>query len=125
MSQFLTKLILEDVDGESWIVHQPLAYESDLLKKTVTVPAGTVTDLASIPAAVWLLIPKTGKWDAPAVVHDVLYTSGEFVKEEADYVLYEAMSVMGVGAARKWAIYYGVHMFGWWAWRRHRKKDSK
>lgn len=124
MSAFLTELVLLDVDGEQWEVYERLRYDSDLLKALVEVEKGRRTDLASIPALAWWLIPKTGKWDAPAVIHDELYTTGEFPKATADLVLLEAMRAKGVPEWRAQAIYRAVQWFGGRAWNAHRKDDA-
>ena len=50
MSRFVTDLVLRDNgDGRTFTLDQPLVYESDLLEGAVVVPAGTITDLASLP----------------------------------------------------------------------------
>src|SRR5262245_60709692 len=39
----------------------------------VNVPAGFVTDFASIPRAFWSLLRPDGRYTHPAIVHDYLY----------------------------------------------------
>jgi hypothetical protein len=125
MSRFLTDLVLVDVDGETWIVHEDLRYESDHLHGAlIEVPAGTKTDLASIPQLVWNIAPKTGLHDPGAVIHDWLYTSGAVPKDDADSVFYEAMLVKGVPKWRAWVMYNAVRWFGRHAWNSHRRNDA-
>lgn len=42
----------------------------------VVVPAGFVTDGASVPRPLWPLFPPTGRYFAAAVVHDWLLSNG-------------------------------------------------
>jgi hypothetical protein len=51
MSHFQTALVAEAVDG-GWRLHAPLVYYSDVLGRTVTVPTGYFTDLASVPQSI-------------------------------------------------------------------------
>lgn len=121
MSAFLSELDLRDIDGETWLLLADLHYVSDLLHgATITVPAGTVTDLASIPRLIWTIAPKTGRFDHAAVVHDWLYTTGAVEKELADAVFREAMLVKGVSRWRAWCMWKAVAWFGGSAWAAHR-----
>lgn len=57
------------------------AYALHLVDGTVlAAPAGMTTDLASIPPAVWGLLPPDGPWGQAAGIHDDCYrTRGTFV----------------------------------------------
>ena len=44
-----------------------------LARFKVTVPAGFVTDLASVPRLLWAIVPRDGLHNGAAVVHDFLY----------------------------------------------------
>jgi len=44
-----------------------------LARFRVTVPAGFVTDLASVPRLLWAIVPRDGLYNGAAVVHDFLY----------------------------------------------------
>jgi hypothetical protein len=122
MSRFLTQLqaeALEDTshDGRgTWQLLQALIYDSDVAGKVIVVPAGFVTDLASVPRipVAFLLAGDTA--NHAAVVHDWLYTSHEVTKEVADNVLQEAAIVMGVPAWRAWLMWAGVHVGGNSSW---------
>ncbi len=70
---FLTRLRIEDAgDGRHFILTAPLEYRTRG-GAVVTVPTGFVTDLASIPRALFIALPPIGKYDYAAVVHDYLY----------------------------------------------------
>ncbi len=124
MAKFIGELDMRDNDGFPFTLLAPLAFESDLLKRTITVPVGFQTDLASIPAAVWVLIPKVGKYDKAAVIHDFLYCHNGCTRGEADGVLQEAMRVLKVPGWRLKLIYWGVRSGGWVPWGNYRDKNA-
>lgn len=115
MARFRSTLIFEDYGGFPYVLYRPLTYESDILGRSIEIPSGFATDLASIPLPGYLL-PKSGKYDAAAVVHDYLYQFNGCTRKEADDVLFEAMTVCGVGAVKKRIIYWGVRLGGWKPW---------
>lgn len=123
-ARFLTHLDV-DADDFPYTLASALVYYSARLATTITVPAGFVTDFASIPWLVQWLIPKEGRYNRAAVVHDWLYTTGEYPRDMADYVLSEAMAAASVDPDRAEVIYAGVRVGGWYAWRKHRKADPR
>ncbi len=115
MSRFLTRLAIEaatDQDDGKWIVTAPLVYESDVAKRTITVPAGFPTDLASTPRIPFVYEACGNIAAAAAVVHDYLYTSGRESRAIADAVLREAAGVTGVSGWRRWLMWAGVRAGG-------------
>lgn len=123
MSKFLTDLDTKDRSEEKpqkirFEVISPLVYQSDAAKRTITVPDGFVTDFASIPQALWNVLPPIGGYDEAAVVHDYLYSkfTNDMDRSTADHVLDEAMCVLGVSAWKRKLIYAGVRVGGWHAW---------
>lgn len=71
----------------------------------VSIPAGYLTDGASVPQIFWSIIPRWGAYGQAAVVHDFLceYLSitvdgkpQRITREEADDILLEAMHVLEV-----------------------------
>lgn len=116
-------MFFETEGGFPYTLTAPLIYESDLLKATLIVPEGFKTDLASVPRGLWNLIPKSGKQDRPAVIHDFLYVHNGVSRSQADAILNEAMAVCGVGRVSRWIIYSGVRVGGWQTWNRYRAKD--
>jgi len=122
MSRFLTKLWLEHVDGNTWVLAAPLIYESDYLKKIVKVKAGTDTDLASVPDILRGWFPKSGKWNPDAVLHDAGYFDKlwhndsdilvHLTKAESDKLFHEALLVSGIGKKLANLFYWAVSNFG-------------
>lgn len=143
-SRFQGKLylvLLERRDGPSlrsgrslWGLQRPLAYTTgDRLRETITVPAGFVTDLASIPRLVWSFYPPDGPWVKAAVIHDFLYyTQGDgiwgrtvgvppgrtYTRRQADAILAEAMADLGIGRWGRFVIWAAVRLGGGIGWAR-------
>lgn len=117
MSEFLSRCIYEDIDGENYVMYVPLIYQSNLLSgKIITVPTGFVTDLASIPKLVQPIIPKSGLWNWPAIIHDYLYSIQIFERVICDSILLEAMRVRKTPEKIAFEIYEAVKLFGANSW---------
>ncbi len=82
----------------------------------VDVPAGFVTDFASIPGVFWSVLPPDGDYAHAAVIHDYLYWVQDRKREEADEILRQAMIDLEVKNWQRIAIYKGVDLFGQSAW---------
>jgi hypothetical protein len=110
---FLTPLELEYIDGVRYRVTTAFEFESAVLDRIIAVPAGFVTDFASVPRAFWELLPPTGRYGKAAVVHDRLYHRPSLAtKAEADAVFLEAMTVLGVNVVTRQIMYRAVSWFG-------------
>lgn len=122
-------LTLEHLGGRRWLVRDAFTYRT-LAGWTITVPAGFITDGASVPRPLWWLYPPFGgDYDEAAVIHDFLYAKaelfegdddGHITRGEADAVLLEAMAAKGFRASGRRTIYAGVRAGGWRAWNKHR-----
>lgn len=88
---------------------------------SVTVPAGFVSDLASIPRSLWILISP---WDIAleSLFHDVLYRTQPVKRVVADAALMSMLEERGSPWFVRWAVYSGVRMGGWIAWRDNAKE---
>lgn len=107
----------------------------------LTAPGGMVTDLASIPAAVWFVLPPDGSYAEAATIHDDCYrTRGSFVwrwpahpkaspfigltgrsslsRAECDEVLREGMLALGTPGWQRVVIYEAVRAGGASGWGR-------
>jgi hypothetical protein len=87
----------------------------------ITVPAGTVTDLASVPRIFWTILPSWGTYTDAAILHDHLYRYQPCTKREADDVLLEAMIDTNVVPWQRFVIYEGVRLGGYRSWLRHQR----
>lgn len=93
--------------------------------RPVVVPGGFETDFASVPRILWAVIPPWGKYSAAAVAHDWLYHKGKFSRWTCDAFFREHMRELGVGRLTRWIMWAGVRLFGWRAWRGHRRREAK
>ena len=121
MSEFLTPLRVEKLHTRSrqgralWRLTSPLLYHSDVLQRVVTVPAEFITDFATVPRFLpisWWLAGDTAH--GAATLHDYLYTTQPpwVTKALADAMFYEAMSLNGEPAWRRWLMWKAVSLFG-------------
>ncbi len=102
----------------------PLQYRSTLLGGIIDVPKDFLTDLGSIPRAIWWwLSPDDYDISYPSVVHDYIYKQkGDLSaqqlpqkrvdRETADRVLREAMAAVGASNFRQGIVYNAVRTFG-------------
>ena len=61
LPSFLTPLDLEYLDGRNWRLITEFDYTTNVGKLgTLHIPAGTLTDFASVPKFLWNIYPPTG-----------------------------------------------------------------
>lgn len=122
MSQFLTELDAKVVRGRTrdgrtlWRLDSELVYESDIAQQTFVVPAGFVTDLASVPRMPVLFLLFGAASEEAAALHDWLYTAKQVNRAKADAVFREACGVTNVPGWRRLGQWVGVRIGGWRAW---------
>ncbi len=126
MSRFTENLVVSPFpDGKTWIVLSDFRYEVGTLGSgdVINVKIGFMTDFASVPRFLWVILPRWGRYGYAAVIHDWLYWEQSRSREAADRILFEAMSVpvFRVPTWQKYLIYWAVWAFGSIAWRRHRR----
>ncbi|EJI5073162.1 DUF1353 domain-containing protein [Salmonella enterica] len=113
MSRFTTPAILEMLGHYNWRVYEPFAfYLSDDESDVIEVPAGFVTDLATIPRVFWSLMQPDGKYAKAAIIHDYLYDNALRTKREADRIFLDGMTVLGVPKWKRTVMYWAVRLFG-------------
>ncbi|MDH5408669.1 MAG: DUF1353 domain-containing protein [Gammaproteobacteria bacterium] len=103
-------------DGEYWVVGQPLVYPIPDSDAVIIIPAGFVTDFASIPRIFWTIFPRHGEYTTAAIVHDYLYWEQKCTREQADNLFFMVMEQADVSTASRWAIYSAVRLGGALAW---------
>lgn len=104
------RVVVEQLDDTRWRLIEPVRYIGSV--DTFDVPAGYVTDFASVPrVAVWL-IPVFGRYTLPAILHDRLLTdylaSGAITSNDVDGLFRRAMREMGVPPVKRWLMWAGV-----------------
>ena len=106
-------------DNRTWVALRPMVYSIGDTADKIIVPAGFVTDLASIPRAFWgppLFLTPAGQYSRASIIHDYLYWSQICSRDQADRLLVIAMKESRVGAFDENVIYRGVQRGGLNAW---------
>jgi hypothetical protein len=121
MSGFVTPLDARKVgpgpQGRStWRLLADLVYSSDLLKRQIRVPAGFVTDYASVPRLPLAFLVAGDTAHEAAVVHDWLYTTQEVPRDQADAVFKEAIGASDPSAPA-WLMWLAVRVGGGGSWK--------
>ncbi|EMK0255628.1 DUF1353 domain-containing protein [Salmonella enterica] len=113
MSGFTSPAVLVMLGGYRWRVYEPFSfYLTDDNSDVIEVPAGFVTDLATIPRIFWVLLPPDGRYAKAAIIHDYLYDNALRTKKEADLIFLDAMTVLGVPKWKRVIMYNAVRLFG-------------
>ena len=102
-----------------WALDGPLCFTPRKGPK-ITIPKGTITDLASVPRILdWVpFLDVDGDSRMPGVLHDGIYKLGrDRGKDFADNILYEACLDLGMANWQAGVYYKGVHWFGADGWR--------
>ncbi len=110
------RLQLFQGDGTNFMLVDPLFYEIKRTGKTITVPAGFVTDFASVPWYARSLISVLGRHSIPAIVHDYLYWEQRCTRDQADAILREAMNEYSSSWRDQIAVDYAVKYGAQGAW---------
>jgi hypothetical protein len=82
----------------------------------ITVPKGFDTDFASVPRVPIFYALFGGKAKKSAVLHDYLYVTKPFSREECDKAFLCAMETEGLGWFTRHAMYRGVRLGGGAYW---------
>ncbi|MHC4498620.1 MAG: DUF1353 domain-containing protein [Planctomycetota bacterium] len=128
MSIFTENLIVSPLpDGKTWVSRKAFSYDvgEEGSGETIKVPAGFITDFASVPRLFWAFFPTWGKYGNAAVIHDYLYWEQSYPRERADGIFLEGMLVLGVEKGKAKLLYNAVKHFGKRAWGRNKKAKKK
>ncbi|EPE0659238.1 DUF1353 domain-containing protein [Escherichia coli] len=113
MSKFTTPAVLELLDNYRWRLMEPFEFWlTDNPQDVIRVPAGYVTDLASVPRILWSLLPPAGRYAKAAIIHDWMYDNALRSKKEADLIFLDGMRILGVSRWRRGLMYMAVRLFG-------------
>lgn len=117
---------LRSHDWKTWVLEDEAVWQDSTHK--VVVPAGFMTDFASIPWLFrWWQTGGTGPQRIAAYFHDYLYSSqDEINRKQSDWIFREVMEDVGRktrrAAFRRNAMYLALRIGGWFAWRSGQKK---
>jgi len=117
-SEFMTDLTIELVGGdEVWMLTSPLRYYSSLVDAEIEAPTGFVTDFASVPRVPVAYTAFGNRAHRESVIHDYLYQTHLASKNASDRIFLEAMKARGKPLWVRSAMYLGVVLGGWSAYK--------
>ncbi|QJY45783.1 DUF1353 domain-containing protein [Pseudonocardia broussonetiae] len=111
---FLTgpRVLVRQADDEDWTLEEEVVYQGRT--ERFVVPVGTRTDFASVPRVFVWLVPKFGRYTAPAVLHDHLVRverpAGRISAVDADGLFRRAMRELGVPFLLRWFMWAAVRL---------------
>lgn len=118
--------LLPDSDMQYWILMEDMEYEIGESGVKIVVPAGFVTDLASIPKPLWSIgLTVNGRYGRAAIIHDFLYWTQLCSRPQADRLLVIAMKESDVKKFDEKAIYLGVKAGGQASWDKNKLHRGK
>lgn len=107
---FTTPLRLEADRPGYWVLLSPLIWDGE---ERYEVPAGFITDLASIPRVFRWLLEQNGGSRRAAVLHDYLYRTHVTSRAQADELFSKALKAEGVNPIGGFLYWAGVRLGGW------------
>ena len=110
-AEFLSPLEVSREKGLGWRLLRPFIFKSEVLKQTIFVPAGYVTDFASVPRLPLAFLLTGDHAHASAVVHDYLVEYKVVPRKLADQVFREAMQIEKIPRWRRILMYSAVRLY--------------
>lgn len=109
---FDSPLIISPLVGHTWILLSDFLYSAED-GSVITIPAGFVTDFASVPRLFWSIFPQWHpKWGKAAILHDYLYETCLYSKEKADLLFLHDLKEAGLSKWKAYLMYWAVRFFG-------------
>lgn len=91
----------------------------------VTVPAGFVTDFASIPRVFFTALRPDGEYTYPAIVHDYLYWAQTRPRDICDAIFKAGMEDFGISSVTIGPIYGAVRGAGELSWKNNARRKKR
>jgi hypothetical protein len=104
-----------------WLLNVDKNYEVGKSGIIVAIPAGFVTDYASIPRPLWTIASPQSDYSEAAIIHDYLYWTQSCTRLQADNIFLIAMKEDGVGRFKRWAVYRAVRGAGQGSWEENKR----
>lgn len=112
-------------DGEDWMLESPMIFKAGRKNPMILiVPRGFVTDYASVPRPLRLLLPREGTYGNAAVLHDYLYWRQDCTRAQSDNIMVIAMTEAGVSESTLRAIQLGIRLGGQGSWDTNRTERA-
>lgn len=110
---------LEQVSEKEFLLLEDLVWSAP--RYELCVPAGFVSDLASVPWFLHFLFPPYGRYTEAAIIHDWLYSVQYCTRGEADWIMVEVMRahIPPPYYITRASFYGAIRAFGWAYWSKH------
>jgi hypothetical protein len=95
---------------------EPLVVRFRETGDSLAVPAGLISDFASIPDVLQSVVSKLGPYNLAAIVHDYLYATQICSRHQADGIFFRMLRDVGTPRGTRRAMYIAVTNFGGRAW---------
>ena len=118
----------------SYVVAEPytVSFEVDGERRELTVPAGMLTDLVSVPAFARSIVGRVGPHLEAAIVHDYLFIAWQLLEKKplrrdfdfANEVMFAGLKAARIGFFQRWSIETALTSFGV-AWGVYKETDAR
>lgn len=110
--------------GEYWRLWQEILFTYN--GKTYTIPKDFLTDFASIPDFVKILLfSDKDKYTVAAIIHDYLCRYKIFPRNVCDEIFFEANLLCNIPKYKAYEMWLGVRMGGWYFYYGYGKSEMK
>ena len=123
VARYWDPLELRLVGPQSWQLLHEFRFDSAVCGARLIVPAGFITDLASVPRLPFAFWAVGATAQAAAILHDWGYHFHAFPRRQVDALFYEAMTTDGTDVGippeptwRAFLMWTGVRIGGWMPW---------
>jgi Protein of unknown function (DUF1353) len=111
-----SEVVVRQADEQFWELMRPLEYQGKV--DDFVVPAGMLTDFASVPRPFVWFIPQYGLYTMAAILHDYLWSrlaaKGKLSWIDADAIFRRALRELGVAFLRRWIMWAAVRWTALW-----------
>lgn len=109
------ELVLKKINNRDYELYKDLIYEND--NHYYIVKKGFITDGASIPSLFKIFFDSfQGNYTKSAILHDTLYRTNIINRKEADFLFLEGMRILNVSFFKRFFLYLGVRIGGWYSY---------
>ncbi len=121
MSSFTSKLVLSPINSRFWQLEKEFEYKVGDIDSSeiIKVPAGFITDFASVPKIFWSVLPPWGTYVKAAIIHDFLYKRQIYSRKKTDQLFLEGMKILKVSNSTRLTMYLAVRIFGNSTWNKY------
>ncbi|WP_370323858.1 DUF1353 domain-containing protein [Euzebya sp.] len=99
-------VVVKQLTSSTWELVETVVYQGR--EETFEVPAGFVTDFASVPRVFTWLLPRYGTYTRAAILHDWFCDTGVVSRADADGLFRRMMRELGVSVVRRWMMWAAV-----------------